>query len=260
MQYKFLQWDAKSAVPRVVSVVAAQLGPISPNSLPGTSHAYQVYSGTFVLGILWHSLHQAFASSAWACPQSTSPVAFRTFAGVCFWCCITAVRPLEGRKGRPCTVFIHCWSHRIVVHFAFAALACTCFLVALHVCLNCLHSPCLLCAHKGPLECLHSLPNMFILPLLVHRVAGGLRLPGATASDAPRAAATCTSRVLSRIRCIVVCKFRLAILLVSTVRLTPRRWTSDQTTYRHGPVRALCHEDVWPMGLACLRLSIHTTL
>jgi hypothetical protein len=100
MQYKFLQWDAKSAVPRVVSVVAAQLGPISPNSLPGTSHAYQVYSGTFVLGILWHSLHQAFASSAWACPQSTSPVAFRTFAGVCF-CWLHGRTAARGEEGAP---------------------------------------------------------------------------------------------------------------------------------------------------------------
>jgi hypothetical protein len=218
-----------------------------PQLLASTSHAYQVYSGTFVLGILWHSLHQAFASSAWACPQSTSPVAFRTFAGVCF-AGFTAVRPLEGRKGRPYSV------HPLLEFqdrfFCIRSPACTCF--SLHCTLPELpHSRRSACAHKGPLECLHSLPDMFIL-LCFASGGRGVRLP---VSCSQRYAA-CHSHMHSRVLHVsaaLCCKFRLHFGCLLTTNASPLDVGPDNLST--GPVRALCHEDVWPTGLAGLSLQ-----
>ena len=133
----------QSASWRRVGWFAAQPGhPYIATLTASRSHAYQVNSGTFVLGICGvfciPSLHNhQLGRFPW-----TSPVAFRTNAGV-FLVCIPAAQPLEGRKGRCYNV--HRWlesQDRVDLHlqictllFRCTAPCCICSVACTPVCL-----------------------------------------------------------------------------------------------------------------------------
>jgi hypothetical protein len=108
---------------------SACVGPYMARPHASTSHASQVFSGTFVLVILWHSciLHRAFRLDVFqrTLPWLSAPMQVCVFAG------FTAVRPLEGRKGRPYSV--HPLLELQDRFLCIRSPACTCVSVALHV-------------------------------------------------------------------------------------------------------------------------------